>query len=59
VARFRKYEASPAMEAAQALRAKIENRTAKVGVIGLGYVGVPLAIEFAKSGLQVTGIDVQ
>jgi UDP-N-acetyl-D-glucosamine dehydrogenase len=30
-----------------------------VGVIGLGYVGLPLAVEFAKAGFSVTGIDVQ
>ena len=38
---------------------KIENRTARVGIIGLGYVGLPLAVEYAKSGFVVTGIDVQ
>lgn len=36
---------------------KIETRSAKVGVIGLGYVGLPLAIEFVKAGYKVTGID--
>jgi UDP-N-acetyl-D-glucosamine dehydrogenase len=40
------------------LRAKIERRTARVGVIGLGYVGLPLAVEFAKAGFRTTGIDV-
>ena len=30
----------------------------RVGVIGLGYVGLSLAVEFAKSGLQVTGIEI-
>jgi UDP-N-acetyl-D-glucosamine dehydrogenase len=42
-----------------ALRERIARRTAKVGVIGLGYVGLPLAVEFAKAGFDVTGIDVQ
>ena len=37
---------------------KIENRTAHVAVIGLGYVGLPLAVEFAQAGFRVTGIDV-
>ncbi len=37
---------------------KIENKTAKVGVIGLGYVGLPLAVEFARAGLRVLGFDV-
>lgn len=45
--------------AAQRLKDRIGNRTAKVGVIGLGYVGLPLAVEFAKEGFDVTGIDVQ
>jgi UDP-N-acetyl-D-glucosamine dehydrogenase len=38
---------------------KIRSRTAKVGIVGLGYVGLPLAMEFAKAGFPVTGIDVQ
>jgi UDP-N-acetyl-D-glucosamine dehydrogenase len=37
---------------------KIRNKQARVGVIGLGYVGLPLAVEFAKAGLDVTGFDV-
>src|SRR5712671_6778530 len=41
----------------QALEDKIRNRKAKVGVVGLGYVGLPLAVEFAKAGFSVTGID--
>ncbi|HUK43100.1 MAG TPA: nucleotide sugar dehydrogenase [Candidatus Bathyarchaeia archaeon] len=43
----------------QALREKIETKTARVGIVGLGYVGLPLATEFAKAGFHVTGIDVQ
>ena len=35
----------------------INARTARVGVVGLGYVGLPLAVEFAKAGYRVTGID--
>jgi UDP-N-acetyl-D-glucosamine dehydrogenase len=42
-----------------ALHEKIRSRSAKVGVIGLGYVGLPLAVEFAKAGFAVTGVDVQ
>lgn len=38
---------------------KIMSRTAKVGVIGLGYVGLPLAVEKAKAGYQVIGFDIQ
>jgi UDP-N-acetyl-D-glucosamine dehydrogenase len=37
---------------------KIRKRTFKVAVIGLGYVGLPLAVEFAKKGFAVTGIDI-
>jgi UDP-N-acetyl-D-glucosamine dehydrogenase len=40
------------------LLAKIENRTACVGVVGLGYVGLPLALEFANAGFRVIGYDV-
>ncbi len=41
----------------QILTKKIEDRSARVGVVGLGYVGLPLAVEFAKAGFHVTGID--
>jgi len=40
------------------LRQKISNREARIGVVGLGYVGLPLAVEFGKAGFRVTGIDV-
>ena len=40
------------------LKERIENKEAHIGVIGLGYVGLPLAVEFAKAGFPVTGIDV-
>ena len=40
------------------LKEKIENRDAKVGVIGLGYVGLPLALEFVRTGFHVSGIDI-
>src|ERR1700674_3192387 len=42
---------------AKALEDKIRTRQAKVGIVGLGYVGLPLAVEFAKAGFTVTGID--
>lgn len=38
---------------------KIKNKTAKLGVVGLGYVGLPLAVEKAKAGYDVIGFDVQ
>jgi len=37
---------------------KIQDRKATVGIIGLGYVGLPLAVEFAKGGFKVIGYDV-
>ncbi|MGE0446457.1 MAG: nucleotide sugar dehydrogenase [Vicinamibacterales bacterium] len=40
------------------LKEKLERRSARVGVIGLGYVGLPLAVEFARAGFDVTGFDV-
>ena len=43
---------------AKILAEKIRTRRARVGIVGLGYVGLPLAVEFAKVGFEVTGIDV-
>ena len=40
------------------LNKKIQDRTAKIAVIGLGYVGLPLAIEFVRAGFYVVGIDI-
>ena len=37
---------------------RIQGKQATLGIIGLGYVGLPLAVEFAKAGLKVVGIDV-
>src|SRR5262249_51527469 len=42
----------------QRLVGAIKARTAKIGVIGLGYVGLPLAVEFATRGFDVSGFDV-
>ncbi len=39
------------------LREKLKTRQANIGVIGLGYVGLPLAVEFAREGFNVVGID--
>ena len=41
----------------ETLRDKLKNRTARIGVVGLGYVGLPLAVELAKAGFHTTGID--
>ena len=48
----------PTLSTASALAGKISDHTARVGIIGLGYVGLPLAVEFAAAGFHVTGIDV-
>src|SRR5246127_1835819 len=40
------------------LLSRIENRTARVGVIGLGYVGLPLVLLFNEQGFPVTGFDI-
>jgi len=40
------------------LRDRIDSREARIGVVGLGYVGLPLILEFAKAGFRVTGFDV-
>jgi len=36
---------------------RIQSRRARAGVVGLGYVGLPLAVELARSGFVTTGID--
>ena len=41
------------------LEEKIRTRRARVGIVGLGYVGLPLAVEYAKAGFSVTGVPPQ
>ena len=36
---------------------RVEAREARIGVIGLGYVGLPLALAFAREGFRVTGFE--
>ena len=36
---------------------KISSKSAKVGVLGMGYVGLPLAVEMANAGIWVVGVD--
>ncbi len=45
------------MSRTTALRKRLADRSARVGVVGLGYVGLPLAVEFARAGFHTTGID--
>ncbi len=42
----------------QQLLDRLQNREARVGIVGLGYVGLPLAVEFAEAGFSVIGVDV-
>jgi UDP-N-acetyl-D-glucosamine dehydrogenase len=46
-----------AASVAETLREKIRARRARTGVVGMGYVGLPLAVELAKAGFHATGID--
>src|ERR1017187_2112226 len=52
-----KAQGAPGTRVAE-LCAKLQNRTARVGVIGLGYVGLPLALLCAKAGFLATGFDI-
>jgi UDP-N-acetyl-D-glucosamine dehydrogenase len=50
-------EVARVVDTAAVLAEKIRSKTARVGVVGLGYVGLPLAVEYGDAGFQVTGID--
>jgi UDP-N-acetyl-D-glucosamine dehydrogenase len=41
------------------LKTKIENRQARIGIVGMGYVGLPLALLFSGEGFAVTGFDIE
>jgi UDP-N-acetyl-D-glucosamine dehydrogenase len=41
------------------LEQKLKNKTAVIGIVGLGYVGLPLALAFSKAGFKVLGFDIQ
>lgn len=45
-------------ETAQSLLSKIQARESLIGIIGLGYVGLPLALAFTEKGFEVLGFDV-
>src|SRR5215212_3460935 len=47
-----------ALASTSAFDDRIATREAKIGIVGLGYAGLPLAIAFAEAGFNVTGIDV-
>ena len=46
------------IEHSDALKAKISDHTAVIGIIGMGYVGLPLALTFFEKGFRVLGFDV-
>lgn len=46
------------MSAKADLIEKFRNKTAVIGILGLGYVGVPLSLRYADAGLKVIGFDV-
>src|SRR3954454_13222903 len=48
---------SSATATATAFDERIASRQARVGIVGLGYAGLPLAMAFAEAGFQVVGID--
>ena len=41
------------------LATAMERKTARIGVLGLGYVGLPLAVEFGNAGFPALGLDVE
>src|SRR3954471_24302245 len=43
---------------AEKLKARLDNRTAKIGIMGLGYVGLPLALLYSEQKFPVTGFDI-
>ena len=51
-------QAQPLSNSVEQFRARIQARTAKVGIIGLGYVGLPLVLLFNEQGFPVTGFDI-
>ncbi len=55
---FRTVELARMTEHEISLRGKIDDHSAVMGVIGLGYVGLPLAVEMARAGYQVVGFDI-
>jgi UDP-N-acetyl-D-glucosamine dehydrogenase len=49
----------PMVDVLQKLEEKINDRSARVGIIGLGYVGLPLSVAFSQAGFNTLGIDIQ
>jgi UDP-N-acetyl-D-glucosamine dehydrogenase len=49
---------SAAVEIQSEIKGKIEKRSARIGIVGMGYVGLPLALLFSEQGFAVTGFDI-
>jgi UDP-N-acetyl-D-glucosamine dehydrogenase len=49
----------PAISQIDALKRKFETREARIGIVGMGYVGLPLALLFSNEGFRVTGFDIE
>ncbi|MBV5336883.1 MAG: UDP-N-acetyl-D-glucosamine dehydrogenase, partial [Deltaproteobacteria bacterium] len=45
------------MSTKEILIKKLKDKTAKIAILGLGYVGLPLAVVFGEAGFHVTGVD--
>jgi UDP-N-acetyl-D-glucosamine dehydrogenase len=54
----RPLSSTPVQPASGGLAARLESRQAHVAITGLGYAGLPMAVEFARAGFQVTGLDI-
>jgi len=50
---------APAPSRIDALKHKMETREARIGIVGMGYVGLPLALLFSNEGFRVTGFDIE
>ena len=46
------------MSQLESLKQKLSTKSATIGVIGLGYVGLPLSLRFAEAGYSVLGLDI-
>lgn len=55
---FREESLSAAKGLSKELIEKIKNKKARIGIVGLGYVGMPIALEFCKQGFACVGVDV-
>ena len=50
---------SPTNTRLDALQTLMQTRQARIGIVGMGYVGLPLALLFSEQGFRVTGFDIE